>query len=89
MGRPIPNCTAKVVDLDTGKKLGADQAGMLWVSGPNVMRGYLGRQDLTDEVVVDGWYKTGDVALIDNDGFIKITGRISRFQKLAVKWCRT
>ena len=82
VGRPIPNCTAKVVDLNTGEKLGADQAGMLWVSGPNVMRGYLGRQDLTDEVVVDGWYKTGDVALIDNDGFIKITGRISRFSKI-------
>ena len=82
VGRPIPNCAAKVVDLDTGERLGAGQSGMLWITGPNVMKGYLGRQDLTDEVVVDHWYKTGDVAMIDTDGFIKITGRISRFSKI-------
>ena len=82
VGRPIPNCAAKVVDLDTGEKLGQDQAGMLWITGPNVMQGYLNRQDLTDDVVVEGWYKTGDVAQIDSDGFIKITGRISRFSKI-------
>ena len=55
---------------------------MLWIKGPNVMKGYFGREDLTNEVIVDGWYKTGDVALIDKDGFIKITGRMSRFSKI-------
>jgi len=82
VGRPIPNVAAKVLDLETGKELGVDQSGMLWIKGPNVMRGYLGRQDLTNEVVVDGWYKTGDVAMIDKDGFIFITGRESRFSKI-------
>ncbi|MCH2179086.1 MAG: AMP-binding protein [Mariniblastus sp.] len=82
VGRPIPNCTAKVLDLDTGEQLGPDQSGMLWITGPNVMKGYLNRKDLTDEVIVNGWYKTGDVALVDSDGFIKITGRISRFSKI-------
>ena len=72
----------KVLDLDTGETLGVNQPGMLWVKGPNVMKGYLNRQDLTDEVIVDGWYKTGDVALVDDDGFIHITGRISRFSKI-------
>jgi acyl-[acyl-carrier-protein]-phospholipid O-acyltransferase/long-chain-fatty-acid--[acyl-carrier-protein] ligase len=73
---------AKITDLDSGRELGAGESGMLWITGPNVMLGYLNRPDLTAEVVVDGWYKTGDVASIDEDGFIKITGRISRFSKI-------
>jgi acyl-[acyl-carrier-protein]-phospholipid O-acyltransferase/long-chain-fatty-acid--[acyl-carrier-protein] ligase len=71
-----------VLDLETGAELGADQPGMLWIKGPNVMKGYLGRPDLTEEVIRDGWYMTGDVAKIDADGFITITGRESRFSKI-------
>jgi len=56
---------------------------MLLISGADVMQGYLGRQDLTDEVVKDGWYVTGDMARLDKDGFIFITGRQSRFSKIA------
>jgi acyl-[acyl-carrier-protein]-phospholipid O-acyltransferase/long-chain-fatty-acid--[acyl-carrier-protein] ligase len=82
VGRPVPGVTAKVTDLDSGDELGEGQPGMLWIKGPNVMQGYLGREDLTREVVIDGWYKTGDVAMIDADGFIHITGRISRFSKI-------
>ena len=82
VGRTIPGVAAKVTDLDTGEELGEDQSGMLWIKGPNVMKGYYHREDLTNEVIVDGWYKTGDVAMIDKDGFIKITGRMSRFSKI-------
>ena len=82
VGRPMPNCSARVTDLDTGEQLGPNQAGMLWISGPNVMKGYLNREDATAEVLIDGWYKTGDMAIIDDDGFIQITGRLSRFSKI-------
>ena len=55
---------------------------MLLVRGPNVMKGYLNRPDLTAEVMRGDWYVTGDVAAIDEDDFITITGRISRFSKI-------
>ncbi len=55
---------------------------LLWIRGPNVMQGYLDRPDLTAEVIKDGWYCTGDIARLDSDGFITITGRQSRFSKI-------
>lgn len=82
VGQPVPGVSAKIVDLESGEELGANQRGMLMITGPNVMKGYLGREDLTAEVIKDGWYVTGDVALIDDEGFIQITGRESRFSKI-------
>jgi acyl-[acyl-carrier-protein]-phospholipid O-acyltransferase/long-chain-fatty-acid--[acyl-carrier-protein] ligase len=83
VGRPIPGVTAKVVHPETGEDLDLDEPGMLMFKGPNVMAGYLGRPDLTSKVVRDGWYVTGDIAKIDADGFVTITGRQSRFSKIA------
>ena len=82
VGRPIANVTVKVCHLETGEELPPNEAGMLWVKGPIVMKGYLNNPEATKEVIVDGWYKTGDVAKLDEDGFITITGRISRFSKI-------
>ena len=82
VGRPLPHIIAKVTDLDTGKDLDQGETGMLWFKGPNVMKGYLNREDLTAETIIDGWYKTGDVGRVDEDGFVVITGRQSRFSKI-------
>jgi len=82
VGQPIPGVQAKVVDLQTGQDLGPDKSGMLLIKGPNVMKGYLGEPDKTAEVIRDGWYTTGDIAEIDREGYIRITGRESRFSKI-------
>ena len=82
VGRPVREVSAKVVHLETSEDLPVGHAGMLCISGPNVMKGYLGREDLTAQVIKDGWYVTGDIAVIDENGFIRITGRESRFSKI-------
>ena len=82
VGRPIPGVEARIVDRESGVELPIGDAGMLHVKGPNIMKGYLGRDDLTSEVIQDGWYVTGDIARLDEDGFIQITGRVSRFSKI-------
>ena len=82
VGRPIPGVRVKVVEPETGAELPPGQAGMLLVAGPGVMKGYLNQPELTAKVIRDGWYVTGDLATIDADGFITITGRESRFSKI-------
>ncbi|MCG8448206.1 MAG: MFS transporter [Pirellulales bacterium] len=82
VGRPVPGVTAKTVDPDTREELPLGEAGMLLVKGPNLMQGYLGDAAKTAEVIHQGWYVTGDISRSDKDGFIQITGRLSRFSKI-------
>jgi len=79
----LPGIGAKIVDPDTGAPLPYGQEGLLLVNGPNRMLGYSGQPEKTAEVLRDGWYVTGDIAMIDPDGFIHITDRLSRFSKIA------
>ena len=73
---------ARIVDPESRLELPTDTEGMLEIHGPNRMVGYLDDEGKTAEVVKDGWYVTGDMARIDADGFIHITGRQSRFSKI-------
>jgi len=82
VGLPLPGVATRIRHPETEEPCGLDEPGMLWVKGPNVMRGYLGRDDLTREVLRDGWYRTGDVAVQDAHGFLEITDRLSRFSKI-------
>ncbi len=82
VGRPALGVRVQVRDAETGNGLGPGERGVLWVTGPHVMLGYLNQPELTNQVLVDGWYNTGDVVTIDDDGFITIVGRQSRFAKI-------
>ena len=83
VGQPLPGVSVRIVDPDTFQILPPGQAGLLLVKGPNIMSGYLGRPDLTARAIRDGWYITGDIVTLDEDGFLTITDRLSRFSKIA------
>lgn len=83
VGQPVPGVAVRIVDPDTGEILPPGKPGLLLIKGPNVMLGYLGKPELTAEVIQDGWYRTGDIAQVDEEGFITITDRLARFSKIA------
>ncbi len=83
VGRLLPGTAVKTVDPETGAVLPRGTEGMIWVKGPQIMQGYLNRPEATAKVLKDGWYESGDLGYLDPDGFLKITGRLSRFSKIA------
>ena len=82
IGHPLPGIAVKIVDPETMQPVGVDEPGLLLVRGPNVMRGYLNKPEKTADVLRNGWYNTGDIARMDEDGFLRITDRLSRFSKI-------
>jgi len=83
VGRPLPGIAVRIVDPESGALLGADQSGMIQVRGSNVMLGYLNNAEKTAGVLKDGWYETGDIGSLDRHGFLRISGRLARFSKIA------
>jgi len=82
VGRPIPGVSVKIVDPESYQELETGSAGLLLVKGPNVMAGYLNDEAKTKDVMRDGYYITGDIAAIDDEGFVTIQDRLSRFSKI-------
>ena len=82
IGRILRGMEARVIDPDSGEELPKGTPGLLHVKGPNVMLGYLGLKEKTAEVLKEGWYNTGDIVRMDDDDFLWIEGRLSRFSKI-------
>lgn len=75
VGKPLPCVTVKITD-ETGKALGPDEVGEVWLAGPMIMQGYFNLPDATKEALTpDRFFKTGDLGKVDRDGFLYITGR--------------
>jgi len=79
----MPGISVKIVDIDAGENCSAGESGIMMIKGPNVMAGYLKDPEKSAEVLEDGWYNSGDIAVMDNESSRTITGRLSRFSKIA------
>jgi steroid-24-oyl-CoA synthetase len=75
VGLPAPVVDLKIVDSD-GHELPAGQSGEIWMKGPNVMKGYWKLREATEEVIIDGWMRSGDLGHVDQEGFVFLEGRI-------------
>lgn len=82
-GQPLPGVAVRIINPETRETLSDGEEGLMLIKGPNVMQGYLNNQDKTNEALQQGWYNTGDIARMDQQGYVYITGRLSRFSKIA------
>jgi acyl-[acyl-carrier-protein]-phospholipid O-acyltransferase/long-chain-fatty-acid--[acyl-carrier-protein] ligase len=82
IGKVIPNVKVRIEHLDTGSDCKPGEVGKILVKGDLVMKGYLNAPELTAEVLVDGWYNTGDMGFLDEDGYLWHSGRFKRFVKI-------
>jgi acyl-[acyl-carrier-protein]-phospholipid O-acyltransferase/long-chain-fatty-acid--[acyl-carrier-protein] ligase len=83
VGKLLPGQAAQIRDPATNDLLSPCALGILWLKGPNIFEGYLNEPERTAEVLQNGWFKTGDLGRFDEDGFLYIEGRLSRFSKIA------
>lgn len=83
VGKFLPGIAIKITNPATGAPCPVDTQGTIWLRGANVFSGYLDNPKKTAEVITDGWFNTGDIGRLDDDGFLYIEGRLSRFSKIA------
>jgi len=82
VGKMAPGIAAEIREPETNRKLSLHETGMLWLRGVNIFEGYLHDPQRTADVLQHGWLKTGDLGRFDEDGFLYIEGRLSRFSKI-------
>jgi acyl-CoA synthetase (AMP-forming)/AMP-acid ligase II len=83
IGPLMPNTEGRIVDPETGADLGPGQAGEVWIRGPQVMKGYLNNPAATAATVTaDGWLRTGDIGVVDDDGYLEIVDRLKELIKV-------
>jgi acyl-[acyl-carrier-protein]-phospholipid O-acyltransferase/long-chain-fatty-acid--[acyl-carrier-protein] ligase len=82
VGQLLPGMAIRITDPVTGHPQGLERQGIIWFKGANVFPGYLNQPRRTEEVLQDGWLRTGDLGRLDEDGFLFIEGRLSRFSKI-------
>jgi acyl-[acyl-carrier-protein]-phospholipid O-acyltransferase/long-chain-fatty-acid--[acyl-carrier-protein] ligase len=82
VGRPVVGIAVRFLDPTTGDVLPSGQVGLLEIRGANVFMGYLDAEQTAKAMTPDGWYRTGDLAKLDDDGFLHLAGRLSRFSKI-------
>ncbi len=87
VGQPAAGTAIAIVDIKTGQVLprGRQNEGLIFVAGPQVMLGYFGKPELTAEVLRNGYYCTGDIGSVDENGMLRITDRFSRFAKVGAE----
>ncbi len=83
VGLLMPNQEMRIIDTETGTDLPTGQPGEVWVRGPNVMRGYLNNPEATARTVdEDGWLHTGDIGMVDDDGYLTVVDRLKELIKV-------
>jgi len=81
-GMVVPNTEVKIVDLASGKELGPNEEGELFMRGPQIMKGYLNHPEVTAESIdADGWYRSGDIGYADEEGYFFIVDRVKELIK--------
>lgn len=74
VGLPVAVCEVKIADA-TGDEMPVGEVGELWIKGPNIIRGYWEKPEATAETIIDGWLRSGDIARVDDEGFVYIVDR--------------
>jgi acyl-[acyl-carrier-protein]-phospholipid O-acyltransferase/long-chain-fatty-acid--[acyl-carrier-protein] ligase len=81
-GKVIPGVQVRIENFETGAECKVMEVGKILVKGDSVMKGYYDDPELSAEVLVDGWYNTGDMGYLDDDGYLWHAGRFKRFAKI-------
>jgi 4-coumarate--CoA ligase len=82
VGVSAPNTMTRIVDAETGQDCAPDEPGEVWVKGPQVMIGYHNRPEATAAMITDGWLRTGDLGVVDADGYLFIRDRLKELIKV-------